>query len=413
MDFEKNYDVVVVGGGIAGVAAALQAARSGKKTVLLEKTILLGGLATTGLVFIYLPLCDGNGHQVTFGICEELIKASLKYGPGDIPKYWQKGVDAAESDRYRCFFSPASFMLALDEVLEEAGVDIWLDTLCCGAEVNSANKITSIYVENKSGRGKINGGCFIDASGDCEIAHRAGVPCFTDDNYLTVWALQYNKTEKISHYELGDNLQMWTVRYGFDYGNPLKEEIMESLELPEDQKIMQGISGRGTTQFALNSRRILREYYRRSYEKGLADRNSLFPVKLPAMNQFRKIYCIDGEYTLQSDQNHTRFEDSIGMVGDWRKAGPVWEIPYRSLYPAKKTGGLLAAGRCTAAQGDSWEITRVIPTAAMTGQVAGLAAAMALDAGIEPYELDVKKLQAELVKLGFKLHLPEVGLEYK
>ena len=72
MDFKVNCDVAVIGGGIAGVAAAVQAARSGKKTILVEKTILLGGLATSGLVYIYLPLCDGFGHQVTFGLSEEL-----------------------------------------------------------------------------------------------------------------------------------------------------------------------------------------------------------------------------------------------------------------------------------------------------------------------------------------------------
>ena len=73
MDFTKKYDVAVVGGGIAGAAAALQAARSGKKTVLIEKTVLLGGLATSGLVYIYLPICDGNGHQASYGITEELF----------------------------------------------------------------------------------------------------------------------------------------------------------------------------------------------------------------------------------------------------------------------------------------------------------------------------------------------------
>ena len=75
--FNRTFDVVVAGGGIAGVAAAIQAARRGKKTVLVEKTVQPGGLATTGLVNVYLPLCDGNGRQVTFGLCEELIRRSL------------------------------------------------------------------------------------------------------------------------------------------------------------------------------------------------------------------------------------------------------------------------------------------------------------------------------------------------
>ena len=85
IDFDKKYDVAVVGGGIAGVAAAVQAARCGKKTVLIEKTVYCGGLATAGLVYVYLPLCDGNGRQVTFGIAEELLHCSIKYGPGEVP----------------------------------------------------------------------------------------------------------------------------------------------------------------------------------------------------------------------------------------------------------------------------------------------------------------------------------------
>ena len=66
----KQYDVAVIGGGVAGAAAALQAARCGCKTILMEKNVLLGGLATAGLIYFYLPLCDGRGRQVTFGVSE-------------------------------------------------------------------------------------------------------------------------------------------------------------------------------------------------------------------------------------------------------------------------------------------------------------------------------------------------------
>lgn len=75
-----EYDVVVCGGGIAGIAAALAAARSGAKTVLLEAQYMLGGLATAGLVTIYLPLCDGKGHQLSYGIAEELLRLSVSMG---------------------------------------------------------------------------------------------------------------------------------------------------------------------------------------------------------------------------------------------------------------------------------------------------------------------------------------------
>ena len=78
----KEYDVVICGGGVAGVAAALAAARRGMKTALIEKTILPGGLATSGLVLVYLPLCDGHGTQMIYGISEELLTVSNKYAGG-------------------------------------------------------------------------------------------------------------------------------------------------------------------------------------------------------------------------------------------------------------------------------------------------------------------------------------------
>ena len=85
----RSCDVLVAGGGVAGIASALAAARHGAHVILLEKQFLLGGLATAGLVTIYLPLCDGEGHQVSFGIAEELFRASILYGAeAEYPHAW-------------------------------------------------------------------------------------------------------------------------------------------------------------------------------------------------------------------------------------------------------------------------------------------------------------------------------------
>ena len=87
-----EYDVMVAGGGVAGIAAALASARSGASTILCEREYGLGGLATLGLITIYLPLCDGNGRQVSFGIAEELLKLSVKHGyQAMYPKAWLEG----------------------------------------------------------------------------------------------------------------------------------------------------------------------------------------------------------------------------------------------------------------------------------------------------------------------------------
>src|SRR4030042_1875939 len=120
---DGSYDVLVCGGGIAGVAAALEAARSGRRTALLEKTILLGGLATAGLIWAYPPLYDANGAKVTAGLAEELLELACRYGPG--------GTDPSRLGVDWTIFSPAAFVLALDEALVGAGVGIWLDTLVC------------------------------------------------------------------------------------------------------------------------------------------------------------------------------------------------------------------------------------------------------------------------------------------
>ena len=86
-------DVLVCGGGVAGISAAISAARSGARVILLEREYMLGGLATLGLITIYLPLCDGEGHQVSFGIAEELLRLSVKRGivEGRYPKAWLEG----------------------------------------------------------------------------------------------------------------------------------------------------------------------------------------------------------------------------------------------------------------------------------------------------------------------------------
>jgi hypothetical protein len=388
MNFSKKYDVAVIGGGIAGVAAAVAAARCGKKTVLLEKTVMLGGLATAGLIYIYLPLCDGNGQQVTFGISEELLKLSIKYGPGAVPRHWQTKENAPEHERYRTMFSPASLALALDEIATEAQVDIWFDTLFCSSQLDANNRLCSVEVENESGRGCIEADCFIDASGSGIVARRAGATGAVGNNKLAMWALEYNDKSS-GNDKLGKNIKMYQAGMG-------------------DELLNHGISGQVVSEFTLDSRNLLRESYQHAYNSGKADRNNRFPLTLPTMPQFRKIYAVNGTATLSSNQHSTFFANSIGLVADWRKAGYVWEIPYGTLIPEKITG-LLTAGRCISSVDDAWEVTRVIPAAALTGEVAGIAASLAVEKNITPDKLAIDQLQTTLQDLGFILHLKDIA----
>ena len=98
-DFQKKYDIAVAGAGVAGIAAALAAARRGHKVVLLEKQMLIGGLATSGLIYIYLPLCDGQGTQVTFGISEEMLRAGVEFSPFDFP---ENSIAGVSTTRFFC-----------------------------------------------------------------------------------------------------------------------------------------------------------------------------------------------------------------------------------------------------------------------------------------------------------------------
>ena len=118
MQFDRTYDVVVAGAGIAGVAAALESARAGLCTALVEKTVQTGGLATSGIVNIDLPLCDGKGTQVTFGIAEELLHLSHKYGPGDVPPDWQTLSDGRAT-------SPRSKSASLSSITSRRNCAIW------------------------------------------------------------------------------------------------------------------------------------------------------------------------------------------------------------------------------------------------------------------------------------------------
>ena len=117
-----DCDVLVAGGGIAGIAAALSAAREGKRVILTERAFMLGGLATAGLVTIYLPLCDGMGRQVSFGLAEELLRLSQKNCEYKTRGYhdWIEAPETPHSEktqRYAVDFNPQVFAINAEKQL--------------------------------------------------------------------------------------------------------------------------------------------------------------------------------------------------------------------------------------------------------------------------------------------------------
>ena len=153
-EVKREYDVAVCGGGFAGISAALAAARQGSKVLLLEKQFMLGGLATAGLVTIYLPLCDGYGKQVSFGIAEELFHLSIKHGAEDrYPENWLDniGTRTEKDKRFEVQYNPQLFAILVEKLLRDEGVDILYGTYVVNVDVNDG-KINHIVTENKSGR---------------------------------------------------------------------------------------------------------------------------------------------------------------------------------------------------------------------------------------------------------------------
>ena len=132
----KKCDVLVAGGGFAGISAALAAARAGAKTILLEKQFMLGGLGTCGLVTIFLPICDGCGNQVSFGIAEELLRLVVQNGlEGELPQTWFREASAEErrnGPRFMVRYNPQICALELERLLVRSGVRLLYGTSVCG-----------------------------------------------------------------------------------------------------------------------------------------------------------------------------------------------------------------------------------------------------------------------------------------
>lgn len=395
----RSCDVLVAGGGIAGIAAAIAAARNGKNVVLLEREYALGGMATLGLVTIYLPLCDGKGNQLVFGIGEELLKLSIKHGAeANYPGAWLDGGSREDRirNRYITQFNPHLFALSVERLLITLGVEILYGTLACDAITENGN-ITSVIVENKSGRLAIEVESVIDCTGDADICDMAGAETvlYKAGNGLASWYYYYSEGKvSLKMFGLADIAQGKTGKNaGGTESDEYKANMVESL----DNKFrFSGVDGEELSMAVIIA-------HDRMYQDILKHRKtdkSYVPVAISSIPLVRTSRRLAGEYVMDDSENRKFMEDSIGMTGDWRKRGPAYEIPFRTMY-SRKVKNLLAAGRDISVTDAMWDITRVIPPCAVTGEAAGTAASIGSDfAG-----LDINKLQKCLIGQNVKLHL--------
>lgn len=386
-DISETCDVLVCGGGFAGISAALAAARCGKKVILLEKEYLLGGLGTAGLVTIYLPLCDGVGNQVSFGIAEELLRLSISLGAeGKYPSNWlddnEPSLRTKKDKRFEVQYNPALFAMLAEELLLKEGVQILYGSYAVAVQIKE-NKIQAVMIENKTGRSAIQCASVVDATGDCDIAHYAGAP---------IEKTQRGNAPAAWYYSCGTSGYRLNMLGFLDVPSDDKEEQKVSIAC---DKRFYGLDGKELSEYMqLSHASILKEIKKRKKKEDV-----VWPVTLATIPQIRMSRKIVGEYVLAEEEMHQYFEDSIGMVSDWRKRGPVYEVPFRILYSAK-VKNLITAGRCVSVTESMWDIMRVIPCCAVTGQAAGTAAAMTDDFS----KLDVSALQEVLKENQVVLH---------
>lgn len=378
-------DVAVVGGGVAGIAAALSAARAGAKVLLLEQQYALGGLATLGLITKYLPLCDGYGQQVSFGIAEELLELSVRLEGKQVKASWQQSQDQTPVPRLRCDFNPNLFALDAERLLLENGVEILYGAQVCDAVV-AEGKIEALMVQTRSGRSAIKVKSVVDASGDGVVCRQAGedTAVFGQQNILAAWYYTAGR-EGLKLHPLGAA------------DEPDRHKSAKDLEL--ERKRYPGVTGEDLSQFTLDAHKALLEEYL-SHGKPSRDYELALMAAIPQIRMTRRIA---GVTELDEPEQTAFYEDSIGLIGNWRRRGPVYEIPYSCLY-GRKIQNLITAGRCISTTDTMWDQTRVIPACAVTGEAAGLAAAMTDSFAT----LSVPELQKQLRGRGIPLHQKEL-----
>ena len=378
----QECDVLVAGGGMAGVSAALAAARVGAKTILIDRNYLLGGLATAGLVTIFLPLCDGMGHQVSFGIAEELLRLSVSLGAEEEPPaVWMESgpPEKRREHRFMARYNAQLFAILLEKLLRESGVSI-LYGVSVVALKQTGRHVEAAILESKSGREGILARSFVDATGDADLFSLAGAPTrtYAAGNPLAAWYYRLSRKE----------LELRTLGAA-----DVPEMLRTQRSVPEQlsKRRFEGLTAAELSEMVMLARE-------KTLEDLLASRAwdaDSVPVTLPTIPQVRMTRCIVGAYTLDDTRNNCSFADEIGRVADWRRSGFVYGVPLRALYGAHARN-LIAAGRCISVDDGMWDVSRVIPACCVTGEAAGTAAALSDDFAA----MDPNALRSVLIKQG-------------
>jgi len=393
LEKKKEYDIIICGGGVAGVAAAVTAANHGNSVLLIEKSNILGGLATLGLVNFFVPMCNGRGKQIIFGLCEKWVRLSAEYGYDTIPEVWKNGEPKEPTTvRYSQRYSPYIFALQLTEEIQKSGADLLFDCIACDP-IMEGNLCKGVITESKSGTEYYGCKMLIDVTGDCDVMRRGGVPVTAGENFYTY---------------IGKMINLDTCRKAID-----AQDIRQAFagvtggainlfgdNQPEDIPRWSGLRVEEVTDYLIKN-----QLHMLNNIKG-DDRKSRDIAMLPLMPNFRTTACLKGDYTLSVQDAYRHFDDSICAINDFEHRDHLFEVPLRTItrrdYP-----NMLTAGRSASGTGYGWDLLRVIPPAILTGQAAALTASQALKEQTAVAGVDIKKLQAELEKENIMVHFPD------
>ncbi|MBQ8578080.1 MAG: FAD-dependent oxidoreductase [Clostridia bacterium] len=391
---KKEYDVIVAGGGVAGVAAAVSAAKYGRSVLLLEKSNILGGLATLGLVNLFVPMCNGRGKQIIFGLAEKWLRQSALYGHDSIPAQWKNGEPTEPTGaRYCQRYSPYIFALQLTEEVTHAGVDLLFDCIASYPQMEGGH-CRGIITDSKSGLEYYACKMFIDTTGDADILRRSGMPTVPGENFFSYFGKKITLDSCRRAVEQGNIAEVYSFVSGGGaslYGDNQPEGIPKWSGLTVDE----------VSDYLIRNQLLMLDNIRGD------ERKSRDIAMLPLMPNFRTTCRIDGDYTMKIMQDvYRHHEDSVCAINDFDHRDYLYEVPLRTLV-RHGFDNMITAGRSASGSGYAWDVLRVIPPAILTGQAAGEAAVLALEEQTAIYDVTVPTLQKRLEDANVMIHFPD------